>query len=420
MTALLIRESYVGLFEKIVDNLSRKLHRMAISGNPGIGKSLFLFYVMWRISFMENVGAVVLRRAKDSDKIYIFTKSGCWYTMGNNKEVDDILGLGNTWYLTDTLLPVPGEVKAVTIIVSSPSRKHYAEFLKYSATDSLRYLPIWTLEELNLASTLYESLSLDLVKERYLLIGGIPRFVLEKFDQNLKDIIDLAITRLDIEKIQSISIGNLQNENDISHIIVHFVVNDLFEIESLQFSSNYVTETALDLLAQKQEEQLRNFISGGEHCTIYSGIRGNMFEAFTHRLFIKGGTFDCRSLSENKENVTYSISLPALNSDRFLDIKKCGKEEKYYIPLSPNYPCIDSFIPDKFLFQMTVSTEHPIIGRKMDEILSATKLNGLYFVVPRTLFSDYKKQRVDYKKYLGGNKRSRKFDFEQFVVAIDI
>ena len=263
MTALLIRESYVGLFEKIIDNLSRKLHRMAISGNPGIGKSLFLFYVMWRLSFMENVGTVVLRRAKDNEKIYIFTKSRCWYIMGNNKEFDDILGLRDTWYLTDNLLPVPGEVKAVTILVSSSSRKYYADFIKYSATDSLRYLPVWTFEELITASTLYESMSLDLVKERYFLIGGIPRFVLEKFDENLKDIIEEAISRLDIDKIHSILNGFRQNENDINHKIVHFVVNDSFGMVTLQFSSIYVTNRALDFLSINQEEKLRNFIFGG-------------------------------------------------------------------------------------------------------------------------------------------------------------
>jgi DNA replication protein DnaC len=66
MYALLIRESYASLFELIIYNLLELgKHRMAITGNPGIGKSHFVFYIMWKISTMDGVGTVVLRRAKD-------------------------------------------------------------------------------------------------------------------------------------------------------------------------------------------------------------------------------------------------------------------------------------------------------------------------------------------------------------------
>ena len=127
---------------------------MAITGNPGIGKSVFLFYMLWRLSSIETVGAVLRHRAKDRGLIYVFEKERCWITR-NLRIIDNLLILPNTWYLTDTLDPPPAEIRAVTVLVASPARKHYKEFLKYSSTDSLRYLPVWSLEELHCDAGLY-------------------------------------------------------------------------------------------------------------------------------------------------------------------------------------------------------------------------------------------------------------------------
>ena len=110
--------------------------------------------------------------------------------------------------------------------------------------------------------------------------------------------------------------------------------------------------------------------------------------------------------------------MTALGTDRFTDIKKCN-DEKYFIPWNPNYPCIDSIIPKKFLFQMTVSSAHPINGSKMAEIISKTKLKELYFVVPRCLYADFQKQRVDEKEE-SGKKLKRELELKQYVLAIDI
>jgi hypothetical protein len=417
MKSLLIRQSYVGLFQRIIDNLNNfKFHRMAITGNPGIGKSLFLFYIMWRISSMSSVGSVILHRAKDRGLIYVFENERCWRTR-NLGDIDEALFLSNTWYLTDTLDPIPGEVKAVTILVSSPSEKHYNEFLKYPSNDSLRYLPVWTLEELMQAAPLYQ-LSTEVVERRYCIIGGIPRYVLEKSSEDLIPVINSAVAKLNIEKFHLIASGLLSKEEEISHRIVHYVVDESFNMTTLQFSSSYTTEKALELFSKYQHQNLCNFILYSEHSTISSGLRGNLFEAFAHRLLSNGGTYDCRSLDDGEKRC---ISLTALVTDRFTDIKKCIGG-KYFIPWNPNYPCIDSIIRNSFLFQMTVSNFHPINGSKMAEIMSDTKLKELYFVVPRSSFENFQKQRVDEKKESAKNEtnQNRELDLKQYVLAIDI
>ena len=51
---------------------------MAITGTPGTGKSMFLFYILWRLANRENTKTVILRRQMNHEHIYGFQNDGCW------------------------------------------------------------------------------------------------------------------------------------------------------------------------------------------------------------------------------------------------------------------------------------------------------------------------------------------------------
>ena len=94
-----------------------------------------------------------------------------------------------TWYLTDTLEPPPGQLEAITILVSSPARRHYSTFLKLLPMPPLHYLPLWSLDELKLVASSYGRKP-EIVEERFEKIGGVARFVLEeegKLDEMIKE-----------------------------------------------------------------------------------------------------------------------------------------------------------------------------------------------------------------------------------------
>ena len=96
----------------------------------------------------------------------------------NRDDVDRFLCDPSTWYLVDSPLSPPGDVRAATIFVSYPDRSRFKTFLKYSGGVLPHYLPVWSLKELKITAGLY-SRDLDVVEKRYDLIGGIPRHVLE-------------------------------------------------------------------------------------------------------------------------------------------------------------------------------------------------------------------------------------------------
>ncbi|KAJ3344683.1 hypothetical protein HDU83_004941 [Entophlyctis luteolus] len=131
---LLIRKSYEDIFEIISAKVKIGLNTgndtgtsgFVITGNPGI----------------------------DGLKIFVFSDEGCFTFTDPYLVEKRFLQDMSSWYLTDTLPNGPSAVGAVTIVVASPAGNHYNEFLKFTKTSSLLYLPVWTLNELHLARPL--------------------------------------------------------------------------------------------------------------------------------------------------------------------------------------------------------------------------------------------------------------------------
>lgn len=232
---------------------------------------------------MDDVGTVVnLRRAKDSESIHIFGNTGSLSTW-NFGDVNDLLSLRNTWYLMDSLDPQPGELKAVTIRVSPPSRHYYNQFIKYSMTDSLRYLPVWSLEELQECAALYQ-MTPTAIEEEYSLIGGIPRFVLEKGSSNF---FQNGMVNGEIGRLIHDNFKLLAPEYEISELVVHDIVNSDFQKTGIQFASTFVTNKALETLSRREQGELYEYLS--THSCIPEGFRTNLLEAYTRRALSRGG-----------------------------------------------------------------------------------------------------------------------------------
>ena len=182
MKGIYIRKAYEDLFTIICNNRNSKdlrtPHRgMAITGTPGIGKSIFLIYVLWRVANMDSTKTVVLRQESDEGYDYIFRNDGCWRTNDPYDNGRDLLKDSDSWYLADSLESQPGTSRATTVAVMYPYKYQFNAFLKFSHVAELHYLPVWSLEELKKAAPLHKR-SLKEVGERHGLIGGIPFYVL--------------------------------------------------------------------------------------------------------------------------------------------------------------------------------------------------------------------------------------------------
>ena len=390
---LYIRKAYEDLFQIICNNLNsdnetkERFHRIAITGTPGTGKSVFLFYILWRLANRETTKTVILHRNSDSGRIYVFQNDGSWMTR-NFDNVDRFLSDSTTWYLTDALLSPPGPLPAVTILVSSPSRMYYSTFLKYIPIPFLHYLPTWSLEELKKTANSY-SMEEKEIEKRFNMIGGVARYVLED-KRPLEPTIDDAIGSLALSKLTSIALGETSKEHEISHRIIHFKVEPPHYSKcTLIMASDYVFKEALRRFLTCHDDTVKEFIIMSEKFISLAYFRGLIFENYAHRKLSEGGEFLVRSLNDGSELM---MEFSRKEIEEFWKVSACKDLNVYYKTAKKNHPCIDSLIRGQGYFQMTTSLKHPIKKLGMKTLMKVFGMNRLYFVVPSTIFKEFRKQ----------------------------
>ena len=206
-----------------------------ILGNPGIGKSMFLLYML--VKLVAQKETVVYDPFWDK-KSFLFSAG----TMKIGELEDFVFELSNasTWYLVDGKEPAFQEAK--TLLVSSPNPKNYKEFHKLNTVKRL-FMPIWTWEEIQeCKNILYSSLPEEKVEELFMKWGGIPRFVLGKaMDETNTNLLDEAISAKATRLKELISyIGESDTETDVSHKLLHIIVHEGYTTKHIAFASDYV------------------------------------------------------------------------------------------------------------------------------------------------------------------------------------
>jgi hypothetical protein len=400
MTSLYIRSSYRELYDRMLAFFEEGNSGFPLTGTPGIGKGVFLIYVLWRLARLEKPPeAVVLHRAEDFGIIYLFTSKGCFKTR-NISCVDPFLQKNTTWYLTDSLDPPPTLTGPITIFVAPPNWKHYKEFLKVHPSVLLQFLEPWSLDELLIAAPKYD-LSADVVRERYFILGGVSRHMFVSAARTISDLeeqIIQAFQEFDFDHFILVA-SNVFNArrgeaSRASHKLVHLFVNrqpepGIPEIYA-KFGSRFILEKALSNYIQSSKAELvDNVVNNANFAT--KPLQRNLFEQFAHQQLSKGGRFDYSSL-ESGDCQTYHLDLSPRNVVSFNNIGQCVDKGSYYIPLDLNFPCIDAFAPSVGLFQMATNVNHPIPKVEMAELVNATDQTNLFFVVPDYLYNSIQKQ----------------------------
>ena len=396
-STIYIRESYKDLFNIIWNNVNPEVpnprrHRIAITGTPGIGKSMFLFYILWRLANMKTKRTVILRRQMDEGDIYVFQDEGCWVAT-SRKDIRLLLKDETTWYLTDALEPQPGKVKAVTIVVSSPARKYYSTFLTYSHVAPLYYLPFWSLEELQLVACFY-SKSPEIVEKRFNMIGGVIRYVLEQ-DISLERHIRSSFSRLKRHDYSRLISNQMVNDGKVTHSIIHYKVAANYLDFSLVFASTWIADVALKLLLFYQQEKLRRLLLSGGSSPFLAPLLGNLFEDYAHQVLSTGGPFSGRSLDDEMK---CQLFLPKMEIRRFYKFSECICKNVYYRAGRLNQASIDSVVVDKGYFQITKASYRPISRDPMEKIMKQMKLTEFFFVVPDWMYDNFKKQNPKRRK----------------------
>ena len=156
-----------------------------------------------------------------------------------------------------------------------------------------------------------------LVESRLTKIGGITRYVLEK-DEDLEMRIKRSLGKLALDKLESVALGKVSKEDEISHLIVQFEIDPTVRF-TLNIASDYVMDAILDRHVGGRERKLRDFIADTEGLPVLSGTHARVFEGYAHRALLRGGKFLVRSLDDGE---THELSLSKRTFRMFYDFSE--------------------------------------------------------------------------------------------------
>ena len=188
LKSIYIHPSWPLLYERIKHNLHEyEFDRILITGSPGLGKSMFSYYYIWRAITQENFTSFLYQTELGIVTIYsatsvsLFTSENIFDCPTGLPFFVDIMPPSEPYsYAEPALKPV--RWSSYTIIFSSPDKRRYKEFMK--DMDSVQYiLEPWTEEEIYEAWHLvpsFNQVSKEVVASQYAMYGGIPRFVFQR------------------------------------------------------------------------------------------------------------------------------------------------------------------------------------------------------------------------------------------------
>lgn len=259
-STLFIRKFYPDLL-----NILLMYKYSILLGNPGISKSWFQWYILYR---MLKQGSdckfkLIARQVGQSNLSFIFPQSSKVFV---TRHVNSGLYFLN-WYIhkdltlllvePESLLTEPRMFGVQTMLMCSPNDKRYKEFYKNGATKL--YMPVWKLDELQLVAAhirenvndefLNNALKPEEVEERYRRFGGIFRYVIPANLEALENAktrqtnvlshikpVDVLIRGDDIERRDD-------NKDNISHFLLQYDVNmENFKSFTMMIASDHVQQ----------------------------------------------------------------------------------------------------------------------------------------------------------------------------------
>jgi hypothetical protein len=423
---LYVRECYQDVFGLLLGDIKRGRKYFAISGTPGIGKSLFFVYILYRLMRDCRTKTLPLK----PDRI-VYQKRSSYRCFDLERQVVTELSTleakllvmkRDTFYVIDGRMSEPLDSTCFVLYISSPRSEWYKEFVKQWKAKE-RYFPVWTLAELETCQRhCYPDLPVALLRERHRVCGGVARFVFDEDDS-------IAVPRKvrsalnDVDAVRGVKyVGETTDIFPTSHTLLKILVgNDEsgnpYQFTGLDVASEFIGRELWIRHAAQMMTNLQDMFGGSPN-----ELSRHLFEIYGHLVFSAGGrTLKCRCL---ESGAVTDLTLDALGSQRIT----FGKDTmptaadltgKYYEPTDDDtFPAIDSLSPQG-MFQFTVAAEHPIRGVQILQTLC--KLYDepkLYFVVPPHQFHKFKKQNYKATRGAGGVTEIR--ELKQYVLELPV
>lgn len=236
-------------YPALLNNLLKSKYSI-LTGNPGISKSWFHWYILYCVVRGDVVNGfnptLIARLVSNRQLVFIFPKFDrvyCTYSvsiglalLSKNIQPDEALLLIEP---EDSFVE-PITIGVQTILTCSPDVRRYKEFQKQGA--GKYFMPVWKVEELQLVADhihknttdrfLKDNLTPEGIKYRYYQFGGIFRYVIPVNDRIIKNAkseqeLSLSNTKPADTFIQGTNIEKRDdNKDNISHFLLQYNVDE--------------------------------------------------------------------------------------------------------------------------------------------------------------------------------------------------
>ena len=374
---LFVRPFYDAFYESVLGRAregfirpsQKRCRKVCVSGNPGIGKSSFGYYALFRAL---REGRTVVYQAEKLDagrNAYLFR--GEQVRLFDSR-VDLELQDAATLFISDSV--VPPVVNAFTLYITSPRRDRTWEFRKTDDAAVL-YFPVLSWDETReMRSACFPDVSEASVVERYSRWGGIPRYVLSHVDEEGLLLAD-AIAGVKSSELQATGVEPAHGDASIgSHRVFHVKVHGemgaelttgdpaFYRLHSRELASKYVASALLLRRVDLLRDDMIRFVDAAAGEARLAATRGMVFEQLALERLSRGGRFPFRSLVEEGEARSGWLDLPPVQRRKFeaLPADAATMAGEQLEPLSKSFCAIDVVLAGLRPANVTVSVAHPI------------------------------------------------------------
>ena len=379
---LYVRKSYKTIADAILNGDQK---RSIVTGTPGIGKTFFLVYFLWRL-VRENKRVLFIYHPK---MIYYDGKGKILRLTTLPSEEDFEFWNMDLWSLFDAkgkleqdLLSIPSEL-CKTVVSTSPRRELLNEFQKESSLKWM-YMPIWSKSELRTISCMYPR-DLDWEK-RFSVLGGIPRLVLQKTEEDSISLLDEACRTCSLDECLKVTRSgtSITEKMKVLQCLVHITSSHPYVVPSVRFASAKALEVVVKEKAAEAYSTMTTLLKACDRNPLTATLCRHLYEEHAIKQFEIGGTFTCRKVHDAKTKVAevgeFTISIRKQERARVDKVKDGQTGDQLYVPLAKNYPAIDAWIPSIGGFQITIATTHSI--KKSSMPIFQMLQNKLFWVLP--------------------------------------
>jgi hypothetical protein len=386
LNQLFIRESYKMIASSILEGNGS--HKAIITGTPGIGKSLFLFYLLWKL---VNDGKRVLF-IFGTFNIYYDGQGGVFQFESGRlpSDIDYSFWNHSLWCLFDAkrkgeadLNRLPQEFS--TFIVSTSPRREMVNDFKKPPVPQIFYMPIWTVTEMEAIAPLFSN-SNEQWQHRFEILGGIPRHVLEDTMVSPKTILEGACRNCSLDDcIKVIGMNStITDRSKVIHSLVHMTSEPPFTNSSVSYASQTALNTIFRQNTIESKRKMKELLASCDGNPLTAALCGYIFEQYAIELLERGGEFTCRMLVHGntimQPNET-TLDIPPSKKIIVDRVLPCQIVNQLYVPKAKNYAAIDAWIPGIGAFQMTIGKKHGINDRANSDLAMLGGGNKLYWVV---------------------------------------